>query len=231
MESSTIPTIPKILHIIWVGPHEPPKTLIDSWDQRHTNGWFFTLWREHKQGWENQAAIDRMASREWNGVADIMRYEILFRHGGFAVDADSECLKALDEGPEDFLSNETAVACYENESVRPGIVACGFLGAPKGHSFFRACIDEVALADASLAAWKSVGPLLMTRVAERLPDQLRVYPAKLFNPVHYSGTPAPGDQASYAEQKWGGTKGYNQLRKQPCWCPECRFTALRPPWG
>ena len=222
--------IPKILHIVWVGPHDPPQELIDTWANKHVDGWFFTLWRDHT-GWKNQAAIDRMASKEWNGVADIMRYEILHKYGGFCVDADSECLKALDDGPIEFLSSDTAVACYENESVRPGIIACGFLGGPKGHLFFEACIEEVAKADVSLPAWKCVGPLLVTKIAQAMPDAITVYPAKMFNPVHYSGAPAPGDHPIYASQKWGGTKGYNQLRRRPCWCPACRTNMLRPSWG
>lgn len=228
--------IEKILHVVWVGPHDPPKELIDSWEKKHNNGWFFVLWRSHVNGdgsalWENDAVIRRLQSREWNGVCDVMRYEILFNQGGFVVDADSECIKALDEGPEDFLANETAVACYENESVRPGIVGCGFLGAPKGHPFMRACVDEVSKCDPSLPAWRCVGTEMITRVARANPDLIRVYPAKMFNPVHYSGAPAPGDHPVYASQKWGGTKGYGSLRRLPCWCPQCRVTMLRPPWG
>jgi mannosyltransferase OCH1-like enzyme len=224
--------ISKSLHVIWVGPHSPPTELIDSWSSKHVNGWFFTLWRDYKQGWENQDQIDRrFRRREYNGVADIMRYEILHKHGGFAVDADSECLKALDEGPEDFLSSDVALACFENESVRPGIIGCGFLGAPKGHPFFRACIDEAAKQDSDVQAWKAVGPLLMGRVAERMPNDLRVVPARMFNPIHYTGAPAPGDCAIYASQRWGSTRGYNQLRRIPCWCPDCAQTALRPTWG
>jgi mannosyltransferase OCH1-like enzyme len=224
--------IPKILHVLWVGPHNPPMELISTWETKHTDGWFFILWRDHTAGWVNQDQIQaRAARREWNGVADVMRYEILHQHGGFAVDADSECLKPLSDGPEDFLNNDTAVACYESESVRPGMIGCGFLGAPKQHPFFEACVAECAVQDPREAAWKTVGPLLMGRVARRMPEALRVYPARTFNPVHYSGAVAPGDGPIYAKQHWGSTKGYGALRKMPCWCDECRITMLRPPWG
>lgn len=223
--------IPKLLHIVWVGPHAPPAEMIKSWDDKHVQGWLFTVWKDHR-GWKNQDKIDqKYARREYNGVADIIRYEILAKHGGIVVDADSTCLKALDEGPEDFLSNTTAIACYENESVRPGMIGCGFLGAPKNHPFFQACVEDVALQNMALPAWQTVGPLLMGRIATRMPDQIKVYPARMFNPKHFSGTAAPGTAAIYAEQGWGSTKGYNALRKWPCQCPECTITAIRPPWG
>lgn len=226
-------SIPKKLHIVWVGPHDPPRQMIESWDKKHTkDGWLFVVWTDHQQGFVNQAQMNtRFARNEFNGVADLMRYEILYKHGGFCVDADSECLKALDDGPEDFLSNETALACYENELVRPGMIGCGFLGAPPGHPFFEACIDDAAGQNHAEMAWKAVGPMLMGRVAAKMPEAIRVYPARLFNPVHYSGTKAPGDQEPYAQQGWGSTKGYGALRRFACQCRLCVVTALRPPWG
>ena len=36
-----------------------------------------------------QKNMDAMYSRELNGVADIMRYEILFNEAGIAVDTDN----------------------------------------------------------------------------------------------------------------------------------------------
>lgn len=223
--------IPKKLHVVWVGPHRPPQEMIDSWEKKHVNGWFYKLWTD-PTGWINQKQIDvRAARNRWNGVADVMRYEILHKYGGFAVDADSECLMALDEGPEDFLSLEMAVACYENETVRPGIIGCGFLGAPKEHPFFQACIDDVAKQSTDEQEWKAVGPGVMGRVAAKMPDAIKVFPAKMFNPEHFSGVKAPGNHPVYARQGWGSTKGYGALRKLPCTCPQCWTTALRPPWG
>lgn len=228
--------IPKILHIVWVGPHDPPQEAIDTWTAAHSGdrSWFFTLWRDWQQDWRNHDQMALRASKgEWNGVADLLRYEILHKFGGFVVDADSSCLMALDEGPLDFLASDTAVACYENESVRPGIIGCGFMGAPKGHPFFGACIEEAMMQDGHAMAWKTVGPLCITKVALARPEDITVYPARTFNPEHYSGTKAPGDAPIYARQHWGSTTTYNKLRKWPCQCQVCRNTAsmIRPPWG
>jgi mannosyltransferase OCH1-like enzyme len=161
-----------------------------------------------------------------------MRWEILYKYGGFAVDADSECMTAFDDGPIDFFAEpEKVMLCYENESVRPGMVGCGFIRGPKGHPFFRRCIDSIKTEDMLKPAWTTVGPMLATKVASEMPDEVIILPARHFNPMHYSGTPAPGDGHIYARQQWGGTKGYNQLRKRPCLCKECWPTALKPPWA
>lgn len=230
----------KTLHMVWVGPHDPPSELIKTWDDKHSNGWLFTLWRDHT-GWKNQDQINIMSKKmnpEWNGVADIVRWEILLKYGGFVVDADSECLRALDSPPEDFVSeieSGKALFSYENEAVRPGIVGCGFIAGPKGHPFFQRCVDECATADMQKPAWTTVGPMLATRIANEMPEAVHVYPAKYFNPLHYSGTQAPGVTEGfepYARQAWGSTKGcYNNLRKRVCWCSVCRVNSMRNPWS
>jgi mannosyltransferase OCH1-like enzyme len=221
--------IEKKIHYVWVGPHRPPQEMMDTWAKMHGEDWLICPWKDHT-GWINQAQIDARAARnEWNGVADCMRYEILYKFGGFCVDADSECVKSLGEG--DFCNNDTAVACFENESARPGIIGCGFLGAPKGHPFFKACIDEVATQDPSVPAWKAVGPLLMGRMAMKTPADIKVYPARAFNPTHYSGAAAPGNHPIFAKQGWGSTKGYNSLRRLPCQCPRCWTSMLNAPWS
>jgi len=69
-----------------------------------------------------------MYSRELNGVADIMRYEILFNEGGIALDADSLCLRPL----EDWVLEPAAFAAWEHEHIRPGLIAAAALVAAKG---------------------------------------------------------------------------------------------------
>jgi hypothetical protein len=69
-----------------------------------------------------------MLGRELNGVADMMRWEILHAAGGIVVDADSIALRPLD----DHLLDCEAFACWENEIVRPGLIAAGYFGAEPG---------------------------------------------------------------------------------------------------
>ena len=62
---------------------------------------------------------DMLNRQVWEGVADMMRWEILDQHGGFAVDADSICIRPL----EDWLFEPRIFACWENEIARPGLAS------------------------------------------------------------------------------------------------------------
>lgn len=65
--------------------------------------------------------MQAMAGRELNGVADMMRQEILYSEGGIVIDADSLCMQPLDEA----LLDCEAFACWESDMVRPGLIAAG----------------------------------------------------------------------------------------------------------
>ncbi len=174
-----------------------------TWQRMHPD-WQYKVWTDHT-GWENQAQIDAMP--EWNGKADIMRWEILEREGGILVDADSECVQQLDES---FLDND-CFACWENEEIRPGLVAAGYVGAVPGCALMRRCVDAVKHRQLEgLRAWQSVGPGLLTELAKDYPA-LRVYPARMFIPMHFSGVAAPGDAPVFARQYWGSTFGYDKI--------------------
>jgi len=55
----------------------------------------------------------------------MMRYEILYWHGGFAVNADSRCIREL---PAEMFNRE-AFSCFENEFERPALLAAGYLAS------------------------------------------------------------------------------------------------------
>lgn len=206
--------IPKILHQIWIGPKPAPERLMQTWLERHTE-WTYKLWTNETAtaGWENHRAIDAMP--EWNGKADIMRYEILEREGGVLVNADSRCLQPLSD---EMLEHE-AFACWEHEYERAGLIAAGYVGAVQGSALMRECINTIAampielLSGGAHRAWETVGPGLLTRASRGHP--LRVYPARTFIPKHFSGALAPGSYPVYADQLWGSTLGYDAIAEAP----------------
>ncbi|CAM9778082.1 unnamed protein product [Laminaria digitata] len=91
--------IPRTLHHIWLGSPLPEACarLRESWLSRH-EGWTARLWGDadvEAFGLENQEAYD--AAGNFGEKSDILRYEILLRHGGVYVDVDFLCLGAFDE--------------------------------------------------------------------------------------------------------------------------------------
>jgi hypothetical protein len=197
-----MPKIPKRFHQIWIGPRVRPAALMDGWRKAHPD-WEYRLWTNEK-GWKSQRQIDAM--REWNGKADIMRYEILLEHGGVCFDADAECVKPLDDT---FLAHE-AFACWENEVARPGLIATGYLGCVPRNALMGDALQEIDRRSMRDPAWICTGPALFTDVAVHHPE-LHIYPARTFIPEHFTGLPAPGNGPIFARQFWGSTRGYDKM--------------------
>jgi len=89
--------IPKIIHMIWIGPEKCPyKESIESY-KRNNSDWEVKIWDNDavsKFDIYNKWVYSKMTS--WAGKADVLRLEILHNYGGLYVDMDSRCLKPLD---------------------------------------------------------------------------------------------------------------------------------------
>lgn len=196
--------IPKIIHQLWIGPKKPPYNLMRTWKVLNPT-WEYIFWDEKKLSilkFLNQTKIDKM--QEWNGKCDMYRYEILYKFGGFFIDADSVCLKPL----EDFLFEYENIAVYENEIVRGDLVACGFMGCHPKSCLMQDCIEN--LINIQSPAWWYVGPAYFTHIIQQKNHSIKIHPSKLFIPNHYSKN---GDlKEAYADHLWGNTKQcYNQI--------------------
>jgi mannosyltransferase OCH1-like enzyme len=209
--------IPKLLHIIWVGDESKrPDNCIRTWVEHHPD-WHIQLWGNAdlaERSWVNARHMRAMAEREMNGVADLMRWEILYEQGGLLVDADSICVRRLD----DWLLEHEAFACWENELVRPKLIAAGYVATVAENPFFGQIIQDIH-ADASVVhdmAWKTVGPLRLTESFHRYQyTGLSVLPSHYFIPEHYTGLSYQGRGPVYARQAWASTRqSYDTLHLQ-----------------
>jgi mannosyltransferase OCH1-like enzyme len=209
--------IPRVLHIIWVGDERKrPDNCIRTWRDRNPT-WQLKLWgnAELAHGrWWNARHMREMSQRELNGVADLMRWEILYREGGFVVDADSACVRGLD----DWLLEHQAFACWENELARPGLIAAGYMAARAGDPFVGQIVrdlhDEPSVVHDM--AWKTVGPLRLTEsYLHYRYAALTVLPSHFFIPEHFSGAAYTGPGIVYARQFWGSTRrAYDSLHQE-----------------
>ena len=212
------PRIQKIIHQMWIGPHEMPKDMIQTWIDKNPS-WEHILWTEdeikkrYPNGFRNQKQID--SHQSWCGKCDIMRYEILYDYGGFFPDADCICTNPLD----DHFLNHSFFSCWENEKVRPGLVAIGYMGAEKGCELMKFCQDHLNQQGTlderitGLMAWQMTGPVLITNAIYQTKYPAFIYPSYVFIPKHYTGETYTGDGKSYSDQYWGSTFGYENLKK------------------
>lgn len=199
--------IPRIIHQIWIGNQAlRPAAMMETWRHMHPT-WEYHVWTEVELlelGLTCGAEV--AAAREMCGKADIIRWELLARFGGVAIDADSVCLAPLDGL---LTTSGSAFASFENEQMRPGLIATGTMGFEPGHPIcVAACkwIRENRRALAQGRAWETTGPRLLTNLARQYPHNITVYPSYLFLPVHYTGATYDGHGRVYAHQEWGSTR-------------------------
>jgi len=196
--------IPRLVHQIWIGNHEPPLALMNEWKERafSTPGWEYVLWSENSRKWEFQHLINEIS--EVPGKTDIMRYEILRAFGGIYVDADTKLVQSLDER---FLEPRVW-ACYENEIRRPKLVANSHLGSRPGEAFWNDLFKALPHRKRhGRLAWQATGPEFLTEMIASHPEVF-VFPARAFNPVHSDGhTLAPGDHPIFGRHLWGSHGG------------------------
>ena len=211
--------IPRQIHVVWVGDEAlRPDNFIDSW-RHHNPGFELRVWGNKDYNdytWRLKPQMEILWNKELNGVADCMRWQILFDEGGFCVDADAECLRSLD----DFLFEAETFTCWESELHAPGLLAAGYVAAQPGLNFFRELIDRVSIIPAdrlkSAPAWQTVGPRLFTEEFHRQKYRaLTIYPSHYFIPCHHFQPidEYVGPGRVYAFQEWGSTRhNYTGLR-------------------
>jgi len=213
--------IPKIIHQIWLGPRAAPIEWIKRWRSLHPD-WEYMLWTEKTLDFPLKCIRQYLLAATYPGKSDIARYEILKRFGGVYIDADSVCLRPIDES----LLSRNMIVAYENERVRPGLVANGVLGCPPEHPVICEIVGEVsrlgrdAMGDYDFSV---TGPGLLTRMLARHPET-EILPSHLFYPYHYSGEQCSAAQLveAYAVQMWCSTSAsseFEQIRRKYGYVP------------
>ena len=200
--------IPKRLGHIWIGPLEPPLAWMETWRSHHPD-WDYTLYDNATltgRRWRSQRQITEYFRRgRFEGVADLMRYELLLENGGVIADADSICLRPTDE----LWQEPHLYACYEHETLKPGNVS-PFIASAPGHPFLERVVERLShmklfnLKD----PWQTTGNMFLRRyIAKHSPERITFFPHHYFNPTFKNRIPYEGDGPVYADQKWGTTTG------------------------
>lgn len=194
----------KTINVIWIGDDSKrPDDCISTWVR---DDWSVQLWDNNdiaNNSWIlKKHMLHYVETNQLNGVADCMRWQILYENGGFFIDADSVQVNPI---PEWFLDCGS-IYHWENEIVRPGLIGCGFMAAPQKDIFVEKIIEEIEKEpiDERLA-WQVVGPQAITNAFyKHKPMHPTILPSHFFCPQHYTGfvwTAKP----VIAVQKWKST--------------------------
>jgi len=164
-------------------------------------GWEFVTW-------DDSNALDWLVCRtEFDqasthaGRSDVLRYEILARHGGVYVDTDVEGLRPFDE-----LLDGTPFAGWEDDNM----ICPTVMGAEAGHPAITELLDN-------LPRWvaryrhqppnRQTGPYFLTRYWRWRPD-VRLFPSVTFYPVGWwekSRLGGPYPEESYTVHHWSAS--------------------------
>lgn len=198
--------IPKILHFVWVGDEsKTPTSTIERWTELNPD-FQVMLWgnKDLSSGWVLAKHMRHFWNRELCGVADCMRWEILYRHGGIALDADLEPSRAIPE----WMLEPRCWATSESELLRPGLLSNAAVGAEPQNPFIGQIVDDLSKDEpGELMAWEFCGPtrLTMTFHEYRYRD-LVVFPSQFFCPTHFAGLPYDGGLV-FGHQEFKSTRG------------------------
>ncbi len=206
---------PNMIHI-WVGPNPPPTRWMQTWPEKHP-GWQYRVFDDQElrsRTFRNQHLIDRYYNLgKFNGVADLVRYELLHEEGGFLPPADAVCLACTDE-----LWIEDPEICYtvyENEIIKPGYVS-PIYACNAGNKFLETIIgtlNQLSPRDLSGKVWTSTGNLFLANMIEQHRPFIKIFPSHYFIPKHYKAKSQfySGPDRVYADQMWGTTRNrYDQ---------------------
>jgi mannosyltransferase OCH1-like enzyme len=173
--------IPRILHHIWIGPDPLPddhRPWIRSW-KRHHPSWEHRLWTEKDLPADPIRPEILQRLRAPVERADILRLEILYRHGGVYLDGDLECLRPID----DLLEG----AEFVGVSHKPGRITNTAIAAVPGHPLLERALEQVKPMDtywtsASERLKEVAGPLLLQRLVPDFPE-IRLLEPPVFFPA------------------------------------------------
>lgn len=212
--------IPKLIHQVWLGGPLPDRfaPFIGSWHRLQPE-WDYRLWQEEDlPELQNQDLYDRAPELAPGFVgqlrADIVRYELLYLHGGVYVDTDMEALRPIDElldGVECFLGWEV-----ENTWANNAII-----GAEPLHDFLFQLIENlpanVAARTGRRPNWLS-GPKYVTPQLALYRRQggegVHVYPREHFYPYAFNELDRAGEtfERSFTAHHWDNQR---KLRRKP----------------
>jgi len=200
--------IPRIMHRIWIGPHPKP-TLIESWKEKHVDYKFMEWDNETIKTFKfkNQKHIDSFIKDEcWHGAADLIRYEVLYKYGGFIVSADSECVNSIED-----LLDKDSFCCYEQEDIRPKLLS-PIMGTKPKNEMLKWMIEDLHARETvqNEVPWQVTGNLFFTHARIRCNyTKMEILPSYTFIPEHYTGLKYTGEGKIYAKHLFGTTNQIN----------------------
>jgi mannosyltransferase OCH1-like enzyme len=199
--------IPRIFHQIWINkknPELPEKFRIyrDSWLKFHPD-WKYKLWNLDNLDFTPSRMDIINIAPNYAQIADILRYEILFRHGGVYMDTDFECLRNIDcilEGVRNFACSEDGCS-----------ITNAILGSEPNSCYMARCVNALPVRLGRTSPPDETGPGLLTRVllGGGLASDFTLFPQEWFYPYNWNEPHRANEYfpQAYAVHHWAHSWG------------------------
>lgn len=152
-------TIPKVVHLIWIGPKPFPLTSIEnvrSFAALHPD-WSFVFWTDRKrppplsnmevrqldQFTFHHLEKEFLASDNWGEKSDIWRYEILLKEGGLYIDHDVKCFRSFTPFHHKYDFYAGLEVAHEKIDERLILSGNAIIGTSPNHPIMQATIKSV----------------------------------------------------------------------------------------
>jgi Glycosyltransferase sugar-binding region containing DXD motif len=190
--------IPHTIHRVWLGDAPMPQEheRFGGTFAHHHRNWEMRLWVDADLATLDIGLAERERSRTHSELSNLVRYEILRRHGGVYVDTDVECRRALTP----LLKGVDAFAALE----LPGRVGTAVLGSIPGHpAFSRAARLARQTLGTGPQSTVANGPYLLSLILEQEPG-VAILEAGCFYPYLWDEPDRRHDHfpGAYAVHHW-----------------------------
>ncbi len=150
--------IPKIIHYCWFGGKRKPKLICDcikSW-KTHLYDYEIIEWNEKNCDLSHPFVQEVHRLKKWAFVADYIRLQKLYEHGGIYLDTDMMVLKSFN-----YLLDTICFFGAEDNNY----VSCGVIGAVYKNKLILDCLSQYESIQISLNQnWDLVAmPILVSR--------------------------------------------------------------------
>ena len=170
--------IPRLLHMIWVGGAAPEYFWENAFKWRMLMPhWTVRLWMDADLASVPEPVRNAVNSSNCGAQkADILRYWIVYEHGGVYADADIVPHRSLDPI---IALGARVVVCHDLDIVWSYVACAFFAAAPKEPLFERASLQSLSVAYNTPDVHMKTGPRLFGECLEAVEGKYTLLPANM----------------------------------------------------
>ena len=200
--------IPRIFHQIWINDRDPEmpdeyRRYRDRWLALHPD-WQYRLWNRDNLDFVQRRADLMSQCAHYAQMADVLRLEVLYRHGGVYLDTDFEPLRPIDTILDGAAGH---LFCSEDGAH----ISTGLIGARPGSPLIARLLDALPQRLGVAPVNVETGPTFVTRqlMTQGFDADVQLAPSRWFYPYGWDEPHRAHEEfpEAYAVHRWAHSWG------------------------